>query len=410
VKNKIVFAVVIVFFFSLFVSINKVSACNIYNASGSGIEQEQIENCLIQQRQQNQYARDEAQQQPTFNTDLKYGSKGQAVLDLQNFLQNQGVLTVKPNGYFGPNTLKAVRSFQLTNELPTTGFFGPLSRAIASKMFIPNVSAISNSAPVVALNLPSTLKPIVPPTSTPNPSPIPTPNPIPVLTFCQTHPTDSTCVPKTFCQLHPTDPSCITPAPTPTPPAPTCTDGIQNGNETGVDCGGSCTACPVPPAPVPTVTAQSTGNPTIKLPQGDWDSTSDVSHILNTGKQQLATFQIWSTDSTIAWKQITMHVSMSPGLTASNWIINDNSNTAYTSDVSIVQNGDTVTFTAPNDMPIYNTDSGVEYSVYATISGNVTPTSTISTWLADNSDFVWNGSYTVGGLPTVPQTRYGSSQ
>ncbi|NJL77416.1 MAG: T9SS type A sorting domain-containing protein [Saprospiraceae bacterium] len=29
--------------------------------------------------------------------------------------------------------------------------------------------------------------------------------------------------------------------------APTCTDGIQNGNETGVDCGGSCSACPVEP-------------------------------------------------------------------------------------------------------------------------------------------------------------------
>ncbi|GAB5474810.1 MAG: hypothetical protein Mars2KO_29090 [Maribacter sp.] len=27
---------------------------------------------------------------------------------------------------------------------------------------------------------------------------------------------------------------------------PTCTDGIQNGDETGVDCGGSCTACPDP--------------------------------------------------------------------------------------------------------------------------------------------------------------------
>jgi hypothetical protein len=28
------------------------------------------------------------------------------------------------------------------------------------------------------------------------------------------------------------------------PPCTTCTDGIQNGNETGVDCGGSCPACP----------------------------------------------------------------------------------------------------------------------------------------------------------------------
>jgi hypothetical protein len=29
---------------------------------------------------------------------------------------------------------------------------------------------------------------------------------------------------------------------------PTCSDGIQNGNETGVDCGGDCDACPTPPA------------------------------------------------------------------------------------------------------------------------------------------------------------------
>ena len=33
-----------------------------------------------------------------------------------------------------------------------------------------------------------------------------------------------------------------------TPPTPTCTDGIQNGDETGVDCGGSCpNACPQEP-------------------------------------------------------------------------------------------------------------------------------------------------------------------
>ncbi len=27
-------------------------------------------------------------------------------------------------------------------------------------------------------------------------------------------------------------------------PTPTCTDGVQNGNETGVDCGGDCAPCP----------------------------------------------------------------------------------------------------------------------------------------------------------------------
>ncbi|MBB3700529.1 family 31 carbohydrate-binding protein [Flammeovirga yaeyamensis] len=34
------------------------------------------------------------------------------------------------------------------------------------------------------------------------------------------------------------------------PPTPTCDDGIQNGDETGVDCGGSCTPCAVTPPPV----------------------------------------------------------------------------------------------------------------------------------------------------------------
>jgi hypothetical protein len=32
-------------------------------------------------------------------------------------------------------------------------------------------------------------------------------------------------------------------------PEPTCDDGIQNGDETGIDCGGSCTACVVMSAP-----------------------------------------------------------------------------------------------------------------------------------------------------------------
>lgn len=33
------------------------------------------------------------------------------------------------------------------------------------------------------------------------------------------------------------------------PPPPTCTDGIQNQGETGIDCGGPCAACPPPPPP-----------------------------------------------------------------------------------------------------------------------------------------------------------------
>lgn len=43
------------------------------------------------------------------------------------------------------------------------------------------------------------------------------------------------------------------------PVVPTCTDGIKNGTETGIDCGGSCSACVVPgpttAAPIPPVRA-----------------------------------------------------------------------------------------------------------------------------------------------------------
>lgn len=40
---------------------------------------------------------------------------------------------------------------------------------------------------------------------------------------------------------------------TSTTPAPTCSDGIRNGSETGVDCGGSCSPCATgQPCSVPT--------------------------------------------------------------------------------------------------------------------------------------------------------------
>ena len=116
-------------------------------------------------------------------------------------------------------------------------------------------------------------------------------------------------------------------------------------------------------------------NPAIKLPSGDWDNPNDYTHILTTGRQQVANFYISSSISTTAWRQILLHVSMTPGLTASNWEIQDASNTAYTSSVSAVQNGDIVTFTSPQDLPIYNTISSVHYLVYAVISGDIKPTS-----------------------------------
>ncbi len=57
-----------------------------------------------------------------------------------------------------------------------------------------------------------------------------------------------------ICQLDPSEGTCPVPTPTltptptvtPTPPAPpTCNDALQNGGETGVDCGGPCPGCPL---------------------------------------------------------------------------------------------------------------------------------------------------------------------
>jgi peptidoglycan hydrolase-like protein with peptidoglycan-binding domain len=70
----------------------------------------------------------------SFDTSLKYGSRGDAVIELQNFLKNQGVFSDKVDGSFGLITRKAVISFQLANGLAGDGYFGLSSRAKASSI------------------------------------------------------------------------------------------------------------------------------------------------------------------------------------------------------------------------------------------------------------------------------------
>ncbi len=130
-------------------------------------------------------------------------------------------------------------------------------------------------------------------------------------------------------------------------------------------------------------------------------------------KLGVALFSIFAGSPSIAWRQISVHPSLSPGVAASNWILQDNSNTAYTDGVTAVQNGDVVTFTAPADMPVYNnTSSGVGYTVYATITGVVTSAPTVTAHI-DSSDFVWNGSYIASNgvytAPVITCTSFGYS-
>src|SRR5579871_1558512 len=64
-----------------------------------------------------------------FDRDLKLGDTGSDVSALQVFLIGKGLLTVpNPTGYFGAKTAAALANWQGSLGLPSTGYFGPLSR------------------------------------------------------------------------------------------------------------------------------------------------------------------------------------------------------------------------------------------------------------------------------------------
>lgn len=81
----------------------------------------------------------------SFDTSLKYGARGQAVVELQDLLASEDCLSVNSTGYFGLLTLKAVKCFQTKYNLPSTGFFGVMSRAKANEI-LANVTAQSDAA------------------------------------------------------------------------------------------------------------------------------------------------------------------------------------------------------------------------------------------------------------------------
>ena len=70
----------------------------------------------------------------SFDTSLKYGSRGDAVIELQDFLQDQGVYSGKVDGRFGLGTRKSVIAFQLANSLTGDGYFGLASRTKANSI------------------------------------------------------------------------------------------------------------------------------------------------------------------------------------------------------------------------------------------------------------------------------------
>ena len=64
----------------------------------------------------------------SIDTNLKYGQKGTEVTELQDFLNDKGFLGTSPSGFFGLLTLRAVKAYQASKKLPSSGFVGPMTR------------------------------------------------------------------------------------------------------------------------------------------------------------------------------------------------------------------------------------------------------------------------------------------
>jgi hypothetical protein len=83
----------------------------------------------------------------SIDTNLKYGSRGQEVIELQEFLISHSFLKGSPSGNFYSLTRNAVIAYQKSINVTSSGFVGPLTRTqINSALAI--AYTISNTAEV----------------------------------------------------------------------------------------------------------------------------------------------------------------------------------------------------------------------------------------------------------------------
>ena len=93
---------------------------------------------------------------------LKYGVKNDSVFELQEYLISKGFLNSSPSGFFGSLTLKAVKDYQTSKGLPSTGYVGVLTRSEINKdieaEILPSVEAevqeTGTTTPVVTIQTP----------------------------------------------------------------------------------------------------------------------------------------------------------------------------------------------------------------------------------------------------------------
>ena len=87
----------------------------------------------------------------SIDADLRYGSRGQGVIELQEFLIDNAFLSGSATGNFFSLTRTAVKKYQASVGLPLSGFVGPLTRARINselqiqeekeEVFVPNASS-----------------------------------------------------------------------------------------------------------------------------------------------------------------------------------------------------------------------------------------------------------------------------
>lgn len=63
-----------------------------------------------------------------FSRNLSQGMSGSDVVDLQQFLQDEGYFSAETTGYYGPVTASAVAQWQTSQGISAVGAFGPMSR------------------------------------------------------------------------------------------------------------------------------------------------------------------------------------------------------------------------------------------------------------------------------------------
>lgn len=80
----------------------------------------------------------------SIDINLKYGSRGDAVVELQEFLISKGFLSGEASGNFFSLTQKAVIAYQKSVGLPTTGFVGLMTRTkINDELLQSGISSIT---------------------------------------------------------------------------------------------------------------------------------------------------------------------------------------------------------------------------------------------------------------------------